>query len=159
MCSRHVPSLSIHYHLALYSRRVCYCYALLLNSESIISDLQVELTHSEGCMAEAMVCSKDQPVSLKKLEEDFEKDIRQWTFAGFQLVDMYKLISVRLAPLYLGQTGRRKVKIYASSAVLYLVRVRLYFFHENLHVVDCDRSPPITGRLKELEAWHPERLS
>ncbi|CAM9683588.1 unnamed protein product, partial [Laminaria digitata] len=71
---------------------------------------KVELTHSEGCMAEAMVCSKDRPLSLKTLEEGFEKDIRQWTLAGLQWVNMYKLISVRLAPLYRGQNGRRKVR-------------------------------------------------
>lgn len=112
----------------LCSRHVRYGYALLLNSQSIISNLQVELTHSEGCMAEAMVCSKDRPVSLKTLEEGFEKDIRQWTLAGLQWVDMYKLISVRLAPLYLGQNGRRKVKIYLS--ILRSKRTRCIFLKE-----------------------------
>lgn len=102
-------------------------------------------------MAEAMVCSKDQPVSLKTLEEDFEKDIRQWTSAGFQLVDMYKLISVRLAPLYLGQTGRRKVKI---CTVLYLVRI-LLFFYENINVVDCDGAPPLRVDWRNLKPGAP----
>lgn len=57
---------------------------------------------------------KDRPVSLKTLEEDFEKDIRQWTKAGLQMVDMYSLISDRLAPFYLGKNGRRKVKLYRT---------------------------------------------
>lgn len=118
-------TLTLHYHPVLYPRRVRYCYALLLNSQSIVSNLQVELTHSEGCMAEAMACSKDQAVSLKTLEENFEKDIRQWTSAGLQLVDMYKLISVRLAPLYLGQTGRRKVKIYTAEPRTYQIYVNI----------------------------------
>lgn len=73
------------------------------------SSAQVYLTHVDACNTEPAARAAKNVVCCERIQREFEDDVRVWTAAGMRQFDMYRLISDRVKPLQLGQSGRQKV--------------------------------------------------
>lgn len=102
------------------------------------------LTHVEACTSESTAAAKKNLVPCNVLEEDFKGDIRRWVMAGMRQFDMYRLISARVKPLQLDDTGRQKVGK-CRGVVMCVVRFGLRLHGEGGVLPRVGEHPPPTA--------------